>query len=230
MDELVFLLDVDNTLLDNDRLKTDLDARVRDIVGDSLADDFWRIYEDVRKSEEYVDFPATLDGFSKEHPDAENEELRRTVMGIQFRAYVYPGAEEAIRYLGTIGAPVIISDGDPVFQKEKVDKSGLSALVSNKVMLTVHKQDEMATIFETFPASHYAMIDDKTTILADVAREHADCVTTVLVCQGKYARIRATPRPDMVVPHIADLVHIPRWEFFEQEPAADSDPVAARAS
>lgn len=219
MDGLVFLLDVDNTLLDNDRLKADLDSRIRSFLGDEKANEFWATYETVRKSEEYVDFPSTLEQFAHSHPQSPNGALRRLVMGMPFHEYVYRGSFDAIRYLSKIGKPVIVSDGDRVFQQMKIVKSGLSECVGNQVLLTVHKQDEMDKVFERFPSSHYAMVDDKTRILAEVGREYDSRVTTVLVCQGKYARIRASPPPDIVVPHIGDLVSVPREEFFEDQPS-----------
>jgi hypothetical protein len=108
---------------------------------------------------------------------------------------------------------VIVSDGDPVFQKRKIEESGLAAAVGGQVVLTIHKQHEMAGVFAAYPSEHYVLVDDKASILADIRRQYAGTVTTVLVCQGKYARIAATPGPDLVIPHIADIVRIPSVEF-----------------
>ncbi|HEV3311296.1 MAG TPA: HAD family hydrolase [Chloroflexota bacterium] len=214
MTDLVFLLDVDNTLLDNDRLKADLDLRIGALLGPEAANQFWEVYESVRRGEQYVDFPGTLAEFTRLHPDLPNDDLRALILDMPFQSYAYPGASEAIRYLATIGVPVILSDGDPVFQLMKIEKSGMAPLVEGRVILTIHKQDEMDAVFERFPAAHYAMIDDKTTILADCERRYPRLITTVLVCQGKYARIHASPPPDLVVPHIGDLVSVPPEEFL----------------
>ncbi|SRR5579884_56894 len=217
MPSLVFLLDVDNTLLNNDRLKDDLCRRITSAVGAKGNDRFWAIYEEVRKEEEVVDYPATLERFAQASPDLDVDRVRDIVMHVDFADYLYPGAIAALRYLETIGLTIIVSDGDPVYQRLKIERSGLADAVHGRVRLTVHKQAEMSAVFEAFPAEHYALIDDKTTILADMGRLYPDRVTTVLVCQGKYARLRYQPRPEIVVPHIADLVEVPRTEFLQPE-------------
>jgi 4-nitrophenyl phosphatase len=211
--ELVFLL-VDNTLLDNDRLKSDLNRRISGLIGPKATESLWAIYEEVRRNEEYVDFPSTLDQFARHYPELPNDQLRAIVMEAPFSKYLYPGAFASIEYLATIGLPVIVSDGDPVFQRSKIERSGLAQAVDGRFFLTVHKQDEMDRVFDLFPARHYAMVDDKSTILADIERRYAKLITSVLVCQGRYARIRVSPPPDLVLPHIADIVHVPKEEFF----------------
>jgi len=220
--DLAFLLDVDNTLLDNDRLKGDLDAAVRKLIGPDNAAEFWRVYEGVRKSEEYVDLPETLREFARLLPDLPQEGIAEIVNRVDFRAYVYPGAFDAIAHLKSLGLAVIVSDGDQVFQKRKIEESGLANAVDGRVILTVHKQAELGSVFSRYPASHYALIDDKTAIIADIGREYPELVTTVLVCQGKYARLAARPGPDLVVPHIADLVHIPVEDYWRTVPASAS--------
>lgn len=217
MIDLTFLLDVDNTLLDNDKLKADLDQKLTDVVGREAANQFWSIYENVRHDEEYVDFPATMAEFARARPDLRQDRVRELIDNIAFPEYLYPGALMAITYLSTIGLPVIVSDGDKVFQARKIERSGLAAAVGGRVLLTVHKQAEMDNVFRQFPSVHYALIDDKTAILADIGREYPDRITTVLVCQGKYARLHASPKPDFVVPHISDLRLVPREEFLTDE-------------
>ena len=175
---------------------------------------FWAIYEDVRRSEEYVDIPETLSRFAAARPDLPQERVEAIFGGIDFRSYLFPGSLEAIAHLTTIGLTVIVSDGDPVFQKRKIEQSGLWEAVGGRVLLTVHKQEEMETVFNAYPADQYVLIDDKTTIIADVAAQYASKVLTVLVCQGKYARLSASPHPDVVVPHIADLRLMNRDDFL----------------
>lgn len=212
---LVFLLDVDNTLLNNDRVKEDLAREIVSVVGEDRAECFWQVYEDVRHEKGFVDFPATLDRFAAAEPAAPNERLRDIVMSVPFASYVYPGAIAALAYLTDIGLPVILSDGDPVFQAMKIERSGLAAAVEGRVLITVHKQQELDKVFDTYPSDHYALIDDKPAILADIEGRYPERFTTVLVCQGKYARVRGfSPPPDLVVPHIADLTDIPREEFL----------------
>jgi FMN phosphatase YigB (HAD superfamily) len=224
---LVFLLDVDNTLLNNDQLKDDLAQQGRALLGEERAERFWQIYEEVRHDEDYVDFPATLARFAAEFPDAPNDRLRSLVMDVPFASYLYPGALAAITYLNSIGQAVILSDGDHIFQMLKIERSGLAAAVAGRVVITVHKERELATVFTAYPAEHYVLIDDKPTILATVERCYGERFTTVLVCQGKYARLgNVSPPPDIVVPHIADLVHIPPAEFLDPSAPQDQPPPA----
>lgn len=214
MPELVFLLDVDNTLLNNDLLKADLAAQIEDLIGPEAARSFWKTYEKVRRDEQYVDFPATLDRFYEQFPALSHQRLRQLVMSVDFAHYVYPGAYEVINYLKTLGLPVIVSDGDPVFQKMKVEKSGLATRVDGRVVLTVHKQNEMDGVFERFPADHYVLIDDKTSIIADLGRMYGSKVVTVLVRQGKYARQPASPEPDITLGSIRDVMGLSRADFL----------------
>lgn len=229
MSSCVFLLDVDNALLNNDELKQDLAREIEVTMGQESATTFWRIYEEVRSAEGYVDFPATLKRLQHDFPDRPHAALADLVTSIPFHIYIYPRALDAITYLQTIGRPVILSDGDPVFQRMKVERSGLEEAVDGRVILTTHKEEEMDRVFSAYPADWYVLIDDKTSILADVARRYPDRVSTVLVCQGKYARISAEPAPNLVLRHIGDIVGIPLDEFVpSREPnrtrskAADS--------
>ena len=49
MSTLVFLIDVDNTLIDNDNVKNDLDAHLQVEIGPALTARFWELYEQARK-------------------------------------------------------------------------------------------------------------------------------------------------------------------------------------
>ena len=216
MSSLVFFLDVDNTLLDNDKLKADLDRRIRTILGPALADAFWTTYERLRGLRQVVDFPATLASFAADHPTIPNDILYATVMTTPFRSYLYPGVDRALSYLKSIGTPVILSDGDEVFQKRKIEESGLADAVEGRVIITIHKQAEMKTAMLRFPADHYVLVDDKPEILAHVEDYCAARVTTVLVRQGRYAQQAALPLPDIVLQHIADITSVPRVEFTLQ--------------
>jgi FMN phosphatase YigB (HAD superfamily) len=212
MHDLNFLIDVDNTLLDNDRLKGDMDAALERELGADATAEFWRIYEEIRVDEQYVDFPAALKEFAHDQ-SALAERASAVVDGVEFPSYVYPGAFDALAHLDTIGLAVILSDGDQVFQRRKIEESGIGAAVGDRVILTVHKQDEMQRAFDTYPAKHYALIDDKTSIIAAIGRAYPELITTVLVRQGKYASIEAEPGPDLAVDRIGDLVSVPEAEF-----------------
>jgi FMN phosphatase YigB (HAD superfamily) len=205
MPELVFLIDVDNTLLDNDILKSDLSREIGAVLGAAKLDAFWRIYEEVREEHNFVDLPATVDRFGTRFGPADGAVARDILDTLPFHAYVYAGVPAAINWLSSLGSVVIVSDGDPVFQKRKIEQSGLAALVGGRVVLTVHKQTEMAAIFAAFAADRYVMIDDKTTILSDLKRTYGDRVITVLVEQGKYSRVPADIPPDLRYAGISDL-------------------------
>ncbi|HZS94116.1 MAG TPA: HAD family hydrolase [Chloroflexota bacterium] len=205
---VVFLLDVDNTLLDNDRLKEDLGDRIEQLEGTAREKMFWRIYDDMREEEGYVDIPGSVDRLAAvTHDPSAGEELRAMLETWPYRDYVYPGAFETIAHLRTLGTVAILSDGDPVFQPMKIRDSGLADAVQGNVMICVHKEQELPRVFSTYPGDHYVMVDDKPRILATLAQECPHRFTTVLVRQGKYAShvCDYQPAPDIIVDHIGDL-------------------------
>jgi FMN phosphatase YigB (HAD superfamily) len=212
---IVFLLDVDNTLLDNDRLKADVDVSLRQIVEDQSADRFWQVYEDVRARNGYVDYPLTLDLFVPMLDDPSVRDRARGVLAdIKFQAYVFPGALDAISHLARLGTPVILSDGDSIFQARKIKESGLEAAVNGQVLITVHKELELDAVFERFPAVHYVMIDDRSGILAAMEATCPTTFTTVFVAQGRYARDRQLGlAPDWTINHIAEIQNMTLDQF-----------------
>lgn len=221
---IAFLLDVDNTLLDNDRLKNDVDAALRRLLGTERADRFWKIYEDVRSERDYVDFPATIERMAREYRDPTlGQELRTLLGSIPFRSYVYPHAIEAIEHFKNFGVAVIVSDGDQAFQAYKIRQSGLEAAVEGNVLIFVHKELELDKVFAHIPASHYVVVDDKPRILAAVEAVCPSEFTTILVRQGKYARDEAhQPAPNWVVDAVGDLRFFSREQFLGQEPRVAS--------
>jgi phosphoglycolate phosphatase-like HAD superfamily hydrolase len=224
--QIVFFLDVDNTLLDNDRLKTDVAAAVVRLIGPERSQRFWEVYEQVRAEEDFVDFPQTIERMSRMYDDpGMGEELRRMLWNWPFADYLYPGAMDTIAYLQTLGTVVILSDGDPVFQPLKIERSGLEAAVDGQVLIYVHKEDELKDVFSRYPAGHYVAVDDKPRIISALERDCPDTFTTVLVLQGKYARqAEADPTPDYTIQRIGDLRTFTRANFL-----APSHAGAARA-
>ena len=212
MPGLVFFIDVDNTLIDNDGVKKDLDAHLRVELGPELADRFWELYEQVRAEEGVVDIPAALRRLRQGTSLAElDEQTFLHVVSIfdnyPFYRALYPHVVETLEHLCTIGLTVIVSDGDRVFQAEKIFNSNLAEIVEGRVLLYVHKQQHLDEMMRLYPADHYAMIDDKPQILADSKASMGDRLTTVFVKQGKYAagELPANFRPDISVLHIGDL-------------------------
>jgi phosphoglycolate phosphatase-like HAD superfamily hydrolase len=212
MARLVFFIDVDNTLVDNDGVKEDLDAHLQVELGPRLAARFWELYEQVREEEGVVDIPAALKRLREQTSLAElDEQTFLHVVSIfdnyPFYRALYPHVIETLEHLCTIGLTVIVSDGDRVFQAEKIFDSDPAEIVEGRVLLYVHKQQHLDEMMRLYPADHYAMIDDKPQILADSKAIMGDRLTTVFVRQGKYAagELPANFRPEISVLHIGDL-------------------------
>ncbi len=203
-----FLLDVDNTLIDNDAVKADLDRALKREVGPEVEQEFWTIYDDVRRDLDRVDFPEVLRRFCADavaEPVAEH--ISALVNGIPFERYRYPGALEALAHLATLGTTVIVSDGDPVFQPAKIVRAGITAAVEGRVVITTHKETELPNVYAAYPADRYVMIDDKSGILAAIQRREPQRFHTILVTQGHYAQQPTVPMyaADLTVAHIGDL-------------------------
>lgn len=189
---LVFLLDVDNTLRDNDRVKVDLSERIRQLLGAGTASAFWSIYEAVRRDGDYVDFPRTLERFGDAFPDARaHPQVCALVLGYPFERVVFPGAIEAIEHLRELGTTAIHSDGDPVYQPATIGRAGLADAVGGPVLIYAHKEQQLADVQRRLPADHYVLIDDKPRLLVAAKAILGDRLTTVLVCQGTYANAAA---------------------------------------
>jgi len=217
--EPVFLLDVDNTLLNNDRLKEEIDARVLRCLSSNGAALFWNTYESVRQEQDHVDYPLTIQRVSELLDDPTiSRELHSALFDFPFKDYVYAGSLDTIRYLDSFGTPVILSDGDAVYQPHKIKESGLAEAVGHRVMVVAHKERELPKVFAAFPAPHYCAIDDKPTILAALEQDCPSEFTTVFVLQGKYARQKdVTPRPDITVSSIADVRSLTRSQLTGAE-------------
>ncbi len=212
---LVILFDVDNTLLDNDRVRDELEERVVAIVGADLNERFWDIYEQVRADLDHVSFPETLERFGRVCDDVGCVEgLSELLYDFPFRDDVYPGALAAIEHASRIGGlPVIVTDGDQFFQRYKVRSAGLAGAIDGRVLIYVHKEQQTDDIRRRFPAHHYVMIDDKGRILTAMKRRLGDQLTTVHVRQGKYAQEAPELPPDRAIASIADFVSLSAAEL-----------------
>ncbi|HLJ68597.1 MAG TPA: HAD family hydrolase [Chloroflexota bacterium] len=213
---ITFLLDVDNTLLDNDGLKDHIAREIVRLAGTASAARFWQMYEAVRSEEDYVDYPTTVRRWAEE---VGNPILGRQVNDmleqLPFTEYLYPHALETIAHLRTLGTVAILSDGDQEFQPLKIRRSGLAAAVEGRVMIFVHKENELPAVFARYPAGHYVAVDDKPRIVSALERLCPVTFTTVLVLQGRYAEAGpSNPPPDLIVSHIGDLRHFGREQFF----------------
>jgi phosphoserine phosphatase len=221
MPKLVFWLDVDNTLIANDDVKNDFDQHLQVEVGPRLAERFWQLYESVRKEESLVDIPLTLERFREQTSATEMDDLTYQHVCSIFDNYpftqaLYPHALETVQYLNTLGVAVIVSDGDPIFQSEKIQNSSLAEAVEGRVLLYVHKQDHLQETIRAYPGDLYVAIDDKPDILFDTKRHLGDRVTTTFVRQGKYAKqLPDHFSADITVDHIGDLLSYSAEQFLK---------------
>lgn len=223
MPTLVFWLDVDNTLLNNDEVKIEQDQALQNELGPELAKNYWDIYEDVRHELGVVNIPLALERFREQVPESviDNTRYEHVVslfMNYPFPKQVYPGALETLSYLSTLGTTVVVSDGDLTYQAEKIFESNIANAVDGRVLLYVHKQEHLDEIKKKYPADHAVTIDDKPQILEDIKSILGDSVTTVFVEQGKYAKEGFSEgfTPDIAVKNIADVQHITVEQFLGQ--------------
>lgn len=211
----MFLLDVDNTLVDNDRAKKDIEQAIASFVAADRVRRFWSLYEEVRQGEGVVDFPETLRRFRRAFPDEpQAAEVDRTVLDVPFERYLYPRGLDVVARLWTFGEVAILSDGDRVFQPAKIARAGLLLAARGNVLVYEHKEDHLAEVERRFPARHYAHVDDKAALLARTKVRLGSRATTLHVRQGHYAAEPPSgPAPDIEVGHIADLLTLDPTRF-----------------
>ena len=210
-DNLVFLLDVDNTLLDNDRVQEDLRAHLANAVGPASRDRYWEIFEALRAELGYADYLGALQRYRLgAMTDPRLLLMSAFLVDYPFADRLYPGALEAIAHLRRWGPTVILSDGDVVFQPRKVQRSGIWDAVDGRVLIYVHKEQMLEAVEQRYPARHYVMIDDKLRILDSLRNQWQDRVTTVFPRQGHYAHDPAASAAfapaDVVVERIGELL------------------------
>ncbi len=184
----VFLFDVDNTLLDNDRVHDDLDTYLARVFGTESAKAYWTIYEDLRDQLGYADYLGAIQRFRLECGDEiRAQDLSAFMLEYDFAARLYPGALDAIAHLSRFGRCVVLSDGDVVLQPRKISVSGIADAVEGRVLIYVHKERMLEDVARRFPAKHYVAIEDKLRVLDGMKRQWQDRLTTVFVRQGHYA-------------------------------------------
>ena len=210
-DPIVFLVDVDNTLLDNDGIQQDLKDHIDQVYGCAARERYWRILEDLFAELCYRDYIGALQRYRVEHPyEVELLPMSSFLVDYPFADRLYPGALEVLQRLKSFGPTVILSDGDTVFQPRKVEHAGLSHAVDGHVLIYMHKEEVLDDVERRYPAEHYVLVDDKLRILSAVKESWAERVTTVFPRQGSYANdpkvLGAFPPADVTIEHIGDLL------------------------
>ena len=220
---VVFLFDVDNTLLDNDRVTADLQRHLASEVGAEGAQEYWRIFEQLRTELGYADYLGALQKYRSKHSRVPHLLcVSDFLINYPFAERVFPDAVKVIEHVQQWGPAVILSDGDVVFQPLKISRSGLSNAVSARVLIYVHKEQELDDVERCYPAQHYVLVDDKVRILAAVKKFWGSRVTTVFVRQGHYATdpkiLASYPPADISIGRIGDLLQYQLQEFLKSKP------------
>jgi FMN phosphatase YigB (HAD superfamily) len=222
---VVFLLDVDNTLLDNDRVAADLKRYLVREVGAERAERYWAIFEELRSQVGYADYLGALQRYRVEHPrDPHLLATSSFLVNYPFANRLFPESLDVVEHLRRWGPTVILSDGDVVFQPRKVERSGLFDAVETRVLIYIHKENELDDVERRYPADHYVVVDDKLRILTAVKRTWGERVTTVFARQGHYAHdpaVAGFPPADVAIARIGELL---RWELDPLRAAASARP------
>ena len=208
---VVSLFDVDNTLLNNDRVSEDLRRHLKREVGPEREQRYWAIFEELRTQLGYADYLGALQRYRIEYPhDYHLLEVSTFMVNYPFANRIFPGALDAIEHVNAFGPAVILSDGDVVFQPRKVERSGLFEEFEGRVLIYIHKEVELDEVEKQYPADHYIMIDDKVRILTAMKKIWGTRVTTVFPRQGHYATapdVAKYPKPDITIERVGDLVN-----------------------
>ena len=222
--KVVFLFDVDNTLLDNDRIIADLNVYLKREVGPKLARRYWVIFEKLRTQLGYADYLGALQQFRRDYPhDLGLLAVSRFLIDYPFAKRLYSKSLDVIKHFRHRASVVLLSDGDVVFQPRKADRSGLRKAVHGHVLIYVHKERELADVEARYPAAHYVVVDDKLTILTAIKKVWGSRVTTIFVRQGHYAQdpqiLASYPDADVSVVRIGDLLKCDASTFVRASPS-----------
>ena len=212
-EKIVFLFDVDNTLLDNDHIVADLMHYLEREIGHERQQRYWTIFEQLRTEVGYADYLGALQLYRAQYPrDPHLLAVSHFLLEYPFANRLFPNSLDAVEHAKQFGTPVILSDGDVVFQPHKVWRSGLFEAFNGAVLIYIHKEAELDDVERRYPADHYVLIDDKVRILASVKKIWGNRVTTVFPRQGHYALdkklVSSFPAPDFAIERIGDLIEL----------------------
>lgn len=222
MDKVVFLFDVDNTLLDNDRVSADLRRFLEKEVGEKRNSRYWEIFEELRRELGYADYLGALQRYRVEHPyETHLLAVSTFLINYPFANRLFPNSLDVLEHCRKFGKVVILSDGDVVFQPRKVERSGLFEAVEHNVLIYIHKEHELADVERRYPAERYVLVDDKIRILSAIKETWKDKVTTVFPKQGHYAldekEVGKYPPADISIERIGDLMNFDEQQLTEKQ-------------
>ena len=215
--DIVFLFDVDNTLLDNDRVTADLRLFLDREVGSERSSTYWQIFEDLRSDLGYADYLGALQLYRTKHPyDSHLLSVSTYLINYPFANRLFPNSLDVIDKCKQKGRVVILTDGDVVFQPRKIERSGLFEAVDGNILVYIHKEKELVDVERRYPARTYVLVDDKVRILSAVKSIWNDRVVTVFPKQGHYAlnlpEVRKYPAPDIAIERIGDMISIEHFQ------------------
>jgi hypothetical protein len=218
-EKIVFLFDVDNTLLDNDRVTADLKRYLEATVGHERQQHYWEFFEQLRSELGYADYLGALQRYRIEYPrDPGLLTVSHFLVNYPFATRLYPDSLDAVEHVKPWGKPVVLSDGDVVFQPLKVERSGIFEAFDGNVLIYIHKERELDDVERRFPADRYVLIDDKLRILTAVKKIWGAKVTTVFPKQGHYAcdpqALASYPPADISLGRIGELCHLEQGSFI----------------
>ena len=230
---IVFLVDVDNTLLDNDRIQDDIKRHLDREFGVAACERYWTILEQLFTELGYRDYLGALQRYRVEHPrDIHLLSMSSFLVDYPFANRLYPGSLDVLQQFRAWGQTVILSDGDVVFQPRKVERSGIFEAVQGHVLIYIHKEQALDDVERRYPAEHYVLVDDKPRILNAVKRIWGDRVTTVFPRQGQYARdptvVAACPPADLTVERIGNLLDYDLPALLPAKPSIQISPEVTR--
>lgn len=222
MNKTVFLFDVDNTLLDNDRVARNLRDFLEKEVGAKRSNRYWKIFEQLRDELGYADYLGALQNYRVENPyDSHVLAVSTFLINYPFANRLFPNSLDVLEHCKKFGQVVILSDGDVVFQPRKIERSGLYEAVEGNILIYIHKEKELADVEHRYPAEHYVLIDDKLRILAAIKKIWGERVSTVFPRQGHYAfderETAKYPKADFTIERIGDLLEADVGQIIKNE-------------
>jgi len=208
---VVFLLDIDNTLVNNDGVVADLMKHLERDVGVEQQERYWEFFEQLRNELGYADYLGALQRYRVAYPrDFKILDASMYLVDYPFANRLFPNSLDAIEHARKMGKAIILSDGDVVFQPHKIYRSGIYDAIDGEVLIYIHKETELDDVAQRYPADHYVLVDDKVRILTEVKRQWGTRVTTVFPRQGHYANdskeVAKYPAPDFTIERIGEFL------------------------